>query len=253
MKEPAITDAESPRFTIGDVALVLLAGFISALLATVVLAVVNEAFVDDLVLSILVLLPAQYLGQIAAIALIVRHRRTTFELGLRLDIEPGDVFYTMAGLALQFALAMFFLPLYELTDVDGSGQTIVDVVAETEMSLAVMIILALSTALLAPVVEEMAFRGVLLRSLLRRFSARSTIVVSSVIFAAAHILSVDFSDPQWLLQFGLLVPQIIIVGVVLAWLTLKHDRLGPAIFTHAGFNLWLVIFIAGADYFATLE
>jgi len=116
-----------------------------------------------------------------------------------------------------------------------------------------VIALALSAAVAAPVVEELTYRGVLLRSLRRRMGVRATILVSSITFAALHIFSVDLTDPQWLLQFGLLIPQLFLVAVPLAWLTLKHDRLGPAIFTHAGFNLWLVIFIAGADYFATLE
>jgi membrane protease YdiL (CAAX protease family) len=31
------------------------------------------------------------------------------------------------------------------------------------------------------------------------------------------------------------------MGLVLGYLTLRHDRLGPAIFTHAGFNLLAAI------------
>ena len=164
-----------------------------------------------------------------------------------------EISYTLTGLALQFVLALLFLPLYELAGLEDSGQSIVDVAAESDLPLIAMITLSLSAAVLAPVVEELTFRGVLLRSLERRVSTRSTIVISSLVFASIHILSVDVSDPQWLLQFGLLLPQLFLVGLPLAWLTLKHKRLGPAIFTHAGFNLWLVIFIAGADYFATLE
>ena len=33
------------------------------------------------------------------------------------------------------------------------------------------------------------------------------------------------------------MPQLFIVGIVLAWVTLRNGRLGPAIFIHSGFNL----------------
>lgn len=251
MTEPTATSTETPRFTIGDLVLVVLAGFVSALVITLILAVLGRE--DDVVLSVIVLLPAQYVGQVLVLSLIVRRRRTSMAQGLRFDIEPGDLFYTLSGLALQFAVAMLFFPVYELAGLDESGQSIIDVAADSELPIAAIIVLALTAAVAAPVVEELTYRGVLLRALHRRMGVRSTIVVSSLVFALLHILSVDLTDPQWLLQFGILVPQLFLVGVPLAWLTFKHDRLGPAIFTHAGFNLWLVIFVAGADYFNSLQ
>ena len=254
MTEPSVpTQTTEPRFTFGDVVLVVLAGFVAALVVSGIIAGVGVNETDEVVLSVVVLLPAQYIGQLAVIVWIVRRRNTTLFEGLRFDIQPGDLFYTLTGLALQFALAMLFFPIYELANLEDSGQTIIDVAADAELPLIAVIALALSAAVAAPVVEELTYRGVLLRSLRRRMGVRATILVSSITFAALHIFSVDLGDPQWLLQFGLLIPQLFLVAVPLAWLTLKHDRLGPAIFTHAGFNLWLVIFIAGADYFATLE
>ena len=244
---------ETARFTIGDVVLVALAGFATALLVGLVLAASGLGEGDDLIASVIILVPAQYVGQLAVLALIVKRRKTTFAEGLRFDIQPGDLFYTLTGLALQFVIALLFLPLYDLVGLGDSGQTIVDVAADSELPLIAMIVLSLSAAVIAPVVEELTYRGVLLRSLARRMSVRATIAVSSLVFASVHILSVDLGDPQWLLQFGILIPQLFLVAVPLAWLTLKHNRLGPAIFTHAGFNLWLVIFVAGSDYFTSLQ
>jgi len=255
LPSPLVTEPKTaptePRFTIGDVLLVVLAGFLTALVATFALAAAGDGDID-IVMSVVVLLPAQYVGQLAVIAWIVRRRRTTFAAGLRFDIQPGDLFYTLTGLALQFVIALLFFPLYELAGLDESGQTIVDVAADTELPLIALIVLSLTAAVAAPVIEELTYRGILVRSLARRMSTRATILVSSLVFASAHILSVDLTDPRWLVQFGILIPQLFLVAVPLAWLTLKHDRLGPAIFTHAGFNLWLVIFVAGADYFAEL-
>jgi hypothetical protein len=232
--------------------LVVLAGFVTALVAGALLVLIDDTATDDVVLAVVVLLPAQFIGQVAVLAWIVRRRGTTFGEGLRLDIEPGDLFYIPAGLALQYAIAVLFFPLYEALELDDTGQTIVEVAAESELPLFAMAVLALTVAVAAPLVEELIYRGLLLRSLAARMSVRATILVSSAVFAGLHILSVDLSDSQWLLQFGLLVPQLFLVALPLAWLTFKHDRLGPAIFTHAGFNMWLVIFVAGADFFADL-
>ena len=252
--EPTAPPTESePRFTIGDLVLVALAGFVTALVVSLIMVAVSDVGADDITASVVILVPAQYIGQLAVLAWIVRRRGTTFAAGLRFEIEPGDLFYVLTGLALQFAIALLFLPLYQIFDLDESGQTIVDIAADSEMSLLAMVVLSVTAAVAAPVVEELTYRGVLLRSLARRMSARATTVVSSLVFASVHILSVDLSDPRWLVQFGILVPQLFLVAVPLAWMTLKHDRLGPAIFTHAGFNLWLVIFVAGADYFSSLQ
>ncbi len=250
---PVQPPTESPRFTIGDAVLIVLAGFLVAVVVGAFLAFVGDFGMDDVVLSIVLLVPAQYAGQLAVLAWIVRRRKTTFTGGLRFEVRPGDLFYTLSGLALQYAVALLFFPLYDLIGLDDSGQSIIDVAGDTELPIAAMIVLSLAAAVLAPVVEELTFRGVLLRSLERRMSTRATIMLTSLIFAAVHILSVDLTDPDWLLQFGLLIPQLFLVGLPLAWLTIKHGRLGPAIFTHAGFNLWLVIFVAGADYFTSLQ
>ena len=45
-------------------------------------------------------------------------------------------------------------------------------------------------------------------------------------------------DPSRMLEAGALVlPQLFLVGCVLASVTLRSGRLGPAIFIHSGFNL----------------
>jgi membrane protease YdiL (CAAX protease family) len=87
---------------------------------------------------------------------------------------------------------------------------------------------------IAPVTEELIFRGVLLKSMGDR-SRRSIIVVTALVFAAFHVIGLD---PANLLEASAVVlPQLFIVGAALAWVTLRTGRLGPAIFLHSGFNL----------------
>ena len=92
-----------------------------------------------------------------------------------------------------------------------------------------LVALGVMTVLLAPLLEEWFFRGVLFRALLRpalrvRRSLRVRAgLVSAVLFALAH------GEP---LQFAGLA----FVGVVLAVLVQRTRRLVPSVITHVSFN-----------------
>jgi membrane protease YdiL (CAAX protease family) len=80
----------------------------------------------------------------------------------------------------------------------------------------------------APVVEELFFRGLLLRSLHRRYGAPAAVIGSALVFGLAH---------YELLQ----LPALILFGVVLAVLAERTGRLGPGIAAHAAFNAATVL------------
>ena len=64
-------------------------------------------------------------------------------------------------------------------------------------------------------------------------------VVSALVFALFHLLGLD---PNRMLEAAAIVlPQLFIVGMILAWITFRSQRLGPAIFLHSGFNLLAAI------------
>lgn len=75
----------------------------------------------------------------------------------------------------------------------------------------------------APVVEEVFFRGLLLRGLLGRLPAVPAVVVSGLLFALAHFEALQF--------LGLAA-----FGVVLGLLAWRTGRLGAGIAAHAAFN-----------------
>jgi membrane protease YdiL (CAAX protease family) len=80
----------------------------------------------------------------------------------------------------------------------------------------------------APVVEELFFRGLLLRSLDRRFGAPAAVLGSALVFGVAH---------YELLQ----LPALILFGIVLAVMAERTGRLGPGIAAHAAFNAATVL------------
>lgn len=78
-------------------------------------------------------------------------------------------------------------------------------------------------AFVAPFVEELFFRGLLLRALEARLRRLLALLASAVIFAAAHFQLVQF-------------PGLIIAGLAFGAAAQWRGRLGTAVFAHATFN-----------------
>lgn len=86
-----------------------------------------------------------------------------------------------------------------------------------------MILLFLSIGVIAPLMEEMLYRGYLLNRLLRTVREDTAVYVSSVIFAVCHV------QPIWMIYS-------FFMGVLLAKLSIKKDNILYSVVLHAGFN-----------------
>ncbi|MCK5114228.1 MAG: CPBP family intramembrane metalloprotease [Phycisphaerae bacterium] len=86
------------------------------------------------------------------------------------------------------------------------------------------VVVFISTAILAPVVEEIFFRGLLQSALRRIVSPWVAIGIASVIFAAVH-------TSQW--QY---MPALFVLAVALGYNYERCGRLWPSILMHALFN-----------------
>ncbi|MGH7674850.1 MAG: lysostaphin resistance A-like protein, partial [Gemmatimonadales bacterium] len=75
-------------------------------------------------------------------------------------------------------------------------------------------------ALVAPLTEELLFRGVVLRGFLTRYPARRAIVLSALLFGASHL------NP-W--QFG----SATVFGLLAGWWLARTGSLVPCLFGHA--------------------
>lgn len=94
----------------------------------------------------------------------------------------------------------------------------------------VLVALLITAVVLAPLVEETVFRGVILRGLRSRMPDGAAIVVQGVLFGAAHV------DPsRGMGNFGLVI---LLSGVGCVFGAAAHHlgRLGPTIIAHAVFN-----------------
>jgi hypothetical protein len=160
--------------------------------------------------------------------------RTGGRLGLL--IARWDSLYIFVGLFLQLALYLAYLPVH----LSGGAHAINRELGGGSGWL--LVVPAILTIVGAPVIEELFFRGVLLRALLVLCKTSSpaigvgvAVVLDGALFGLAHLGSGDL----WVQLPGLAA-----VGIVLATLAVKTGRLGPSIATHASFNAAAVLWYA---------
>lgn len=83
-----------------------------------------------------------------------------------------------------------------------------------------LVLLMLLIAVVAPIAEELFFRGMLYPLLRRRWSAPMAIVLNGLLFALIHVIPV-------------ILPGLFFVGLVLAWVRERSGSLWPCILLHA--------------------
>jgi len=147
----------------------------------------------------------------------------------KFSIKKAIWLIVVAGLAvLGAAIAVFvvvsiFFPAVNL----DQAQELVFTQATTPLEL---ILSFIALIIIAPVVEESVFRGLLLPGFARNFGLAAAVVISAVLFGAIH----------WQLNVGIITA---IMGVLLGWIYLKSQSLWPAIMFHSLKNLVAFILI----------
>jgi membrane protease YdiL (CAAX protease family)/uncharacterized RDD family membrane protein YckC len=175
---------------------------------------------------------AVYGASLLLIVLLVRWRRHTplTALGLRLPAWP----WLAAGLPLGFAA-------YILEDVGGVIDRIVLPAANTtnqcvgirgEFGGSVALTL-LAVAVIAPISEEIIFRGFIFRWLQGRLPLWSAVLVSAAIFSTAHA---GWAEPSLFLP-------VFLGGVLLAYVYAKSRSVWPGVIIHMSINIVGVILI----------
>jgi membrane protease YdiL (CAAX protease family) len=102
-----------------------------------------------------------------------------------------------------------------------------------------------TAGLIAPIGEELLYRGVIAQAWARQSSARRAILFSAIVFAFAHTLSVggtSVADAAIIaaVAFAVRLP----LGIALGWLWIRRRSLFATIALHAFYNLIIVAVIA---------
>lgn len=138
--------------------------------------------------------------------------------------RPTDVMYVVLGVACQFMVDLAYIP-FDVKHLNRPVNHLFDATHGTTF-----VLLIVMTMVLAPIMEEWLFRGVLFRALSEgggRGGSRAMVItgalVSAALFAGAHGEPVQFAG-------------LFFLGVILATLVWRTKRLVPSIITHMSFN-----------------
>ncbi len=154
-----------------------------------------------------------------------RYRATRAQLGLRaFDLPLG------CGLSFVLWLASYVIRFCYVAAAFALGyrigaQSVVNALSTTGIGLLVTFVVA---GVVAPIAEEVFFRGVLYGGLRARIGSAPALLVSAVVFTALH------------LSLELFVP-IFVLGIFLAYLYQKTGSLYPGILLHSANNVVAVI------------
>ncbi len=88
--------------------------------------------------------------------------------------------------------------------------------------------MAIVLVVVAPLTEELLFRGLILHGLMQRYGTVPAVLLSTLLFALVHVNPYQFASA-------------ITMGVFLAWLFVRTRSLWPCIIAHALFNCHLMV------------
>lgn len=230
--EPAVV----PRWGLGDAAVGWLAvQLFSQIWAIGVLAATDHLDDDFDALPLSVLAAAQlglWLGFFVVPYVVTKRKGNGIVLDLGLRVRWSDLWRGgIPGVLTQVVLLpLLYWPLLDLldqstSDLEEPARSLSDRVDGTGEAL----LLVLVVGVLAPIFEELFYRGLLQRALLKRgLPPLVAVVITALLFGASHFQ---------LLQ----LPGLVVAGLVFGVLAQRTGRLGPAITAHIGFNMVTVV------------
>ena len=203
-------------------------GFLGSIIGAVVANASGRGFASDPVSVFGFVFPGQVAGTLAVAWYLSRDRGTgnwVRDFGFRL--RPRHAWGLLAGVGLQVgALLVTGITITVLGSDSTPDQEVVEIAEDAAGGAVVLALVA--TVLLAPLVEELIYRGVLLSRLRRSIGRHQAVFLSGGLFALVHLV-----DPGTLL----LQPALFLIGVALGYAALRSGDLSLPLFVHAGVNL----------------
>jgi membrane protease YdiL (CAAX protease family) len=169
----------------------------------------------------------QFGGWLLGLALVSRRKGVgTLRADFGLVVHARELWVITVGVVLEIALSVLIYPIVNLVHESQ------DVVKDLDQARGVhLVLIALVAGLIAPVCEELLFRGLLLRALRRRVSPDAAVALSALAFALAH----PMLSPTW--GTFAVVPALFALGAVSGVMALRRGDLSVSILLHVGFNL----------------
>ncbi len=230
---PASPPRRRVRWGIGDAIWVAVVGFAAGNVGGIVSVLARHAPAPgqnvkldsiDIAVSSFV----QFGAMLGLAVLLVRAKgwRGLSDLGVG-PLRLADLRYVPMGVGAAIACNLIAAPLSAMWSNAGHGsqQIGTDLQKANGVTIAVLFVLIV---VVAPVTEELLFRGIVLRSALRRMDVVGAVIVSGLAFGALHLI-----DPDTLPS----LPALVAFGMFSAAVAIRTGRLVPSMGLHIGFNL----------------
>ena len=202
--------------------------FATALFSVAVFAVGGYDSQTELPLSLIALLQVPlWTGLLGVPFWLVTRSGVSWATDLGFTFQRSDVLSGLAvGVGAQAVLVpLLYTPILFFTDdldVSENARTLVDKADGLGIALLFLVVVVG-----AAVIEEIFFRGLMLRAFEDHWHPRVALVASSVVFGLIHFQPLQF-------------PALVMFGLISGHLAQRHGRLGRAVWAHVGFNAWTV-------------
>jgi uncharacterized protein len=215
------------RWGLGDFFWIYVAGIVGSLIgASIGFAITGDTSGHIGAVTTALSTLGQFGTWFACIVFVARSKGRSVRADFGLTVRLRDWWAPFAGIGLFVIGSLMIAPLVNLAN--AHQQVVDDLDSASGAKLAVFAVIA---ALVAPVCEELLFRGLLLRALRRRMSPEAAVIVQALAFALAHpLLSPTIGDLA-------VVPALFLLGAVSGAVAVRRGDLSASIGMHIGFNL----------------
>lgn len=235
--DPGIQE-QAPRWGMADVLVAFVVAQLASLVGFSAYAAatgvpVDELSTDALAIGEVALLQIPlWLGLLGVplLATRIRGNGPVRDLGWRFAPRDAPVGVAL-GVACQFVLVpLVTLPVLLLSDTDQDALEAPARELTDKATGAGVLVLVLVVVVAAPLAEEVFFRGLLQRTLVRSMPVWPAMIVTSVAFGASHFQPLQF-------------PALAAFGLVLSYVAHRTGRLGLNTWAHVGFNATTVVLL----------
>ncbi|MDQ1447188.1 MAG: protease family protein [Actinomycetota bacterium] len=221
------TDVTPLRWGLGDFLWIYFAGIVASVVgASIGFAITGDTSGHVGALTTALSTFGQFGTWLACLLYIARSKGRSLRDDFGLTFQLEDWWAPFAGIGLFLVGSAL---IYPLVSIANANQQVVDDLRQAGG--AKLAVFAVVASIVAPVCEELLFRGLLLRALRRRMSPEMAVIVQALAFALAHpMLSPTLGD------FAV-VPALFLLGAVSGVIAVRRGDLSASIMMHIGFNL----------------
>ena len=238
---PAPPLLERPAYTLWDVLRIALVSVLAVMAFSVIAIGIGSArygakAAESLSRNPAVVLPAQFLGYAATLAYmvaLVRARRPSFWRAIEWNFPSGALAFIGLGVVLSIAIqaASLVLPFPKELPVDKYFSSATGAY-----------LMAIFGITVAPLMEELFFRGFLFPALARHTNRTFSLVFTALSFAMMHEAQLAHAWAPLLMLF--------VVGMALTYARARTGSVAVSFLMHVGYNLAIFTLLwFGSDHF----